>query len=135
MSVLTQATTTCIYATIKQAQTNSGEFVNLPGLSFELPPHNAEFSAALVTLCVPNSYSNGNNNPGTSFNLDLNGISVASGSYTSGMQTDNGRKPFTLVVKVQLQAQTTFLQAQWATVRGGPSIIDSFCSLSALLCK
>src|SRR5215203_5919787 len=84
-------------------QTNSGTFVPIPGLSITIPE--GVGTSALVILNVPMPYATGNNWPGGTFGITVNGAAspvVASFTYMDQTTTGGGRIPTTLVVSVPL---------------------------------
>jgi hypothetical protein len=117
-------------------QTSSASMVDIQGLTLLLPPADDYQVTALVTLCVPMSYANGTDTPGTNFCVTANGVQYGVGGYTydSSAPQSSGRKPFTLVVQVPLGPDPTTVQGQWSSVRGATSYIDTFTSISALTC-
>jgi hypothetical protein len=114
---------------------HSDQFVEMPGLSLNLPQASATEKQALVILNVPEPYAKGNNFPGIIFGIRVGGTMIATGGFTySQKQPESfGRQPFTLVVAVKLQnGKQTHVEAQWQSVRGSEGNIDSFASLSAI---
>jgi Bc2l-C, N-terminal domain len=115
-------------------QTNSGSFVPIPGLSFTIPE--GVGTAALVILNVPNPYASGNNFPGGTFGITVNGtVSQVQATFTYNEQQppSTGRVPTTLVVSVPLALTTQTVAAVWFGVRGSTVIIDTPATLSAIL--
>jgi mannose-binding lectin len=114
--------------------TNSGSFVAIPGLEITLP--GGVDTTAIVVLNVPNPYANGNNFPGGTFGIAVNGtVSPVQAVFTYNEQqpVSAGRIPTTLVVGVALKEGQQSVQAVWFGVRGSNVIIDSPATLSALL--
>jgi Bc2l-C, N-terminal domain len=124
-----------LYAqTSGELKTNSGSFVPIPGLSIVIPE--GEGTSALVILNLPNPYATGNNYPGATLGISVNGnISpvVASFTYNEQVPPSTGRIPTTLVVSVPLANKAQTITAVWAGVRGSTVIIDSPATLSAVL--
>jgi hypothetical protein len=117
-------------------QTNSGTFVPIPGLSLTLPE--GVGTAAIVVLNVPNPYAKGNNFPGGTFGISVNGtVSPVQAVFTYNEQhpQTTGRIPTTLVVGVPLTQVKggQKVQAVWLGVRGSTVIMDTPSTLSALL--
>jgi hypothetical protein len=116
-------------------QTNSGTFVPIPGLTITLPE--GVNTTALVILNVPNPYAKGNNFPGGTFGISVNGaVSPVQAVFTYNEQVpqSTGRIPTTLVVGVPLTQQKggQTVQAVWFGVRGSTVIIDTPSTLSAV---
>ena len=81
-------------------------------------------------------YSPGNNNPGGTFGISINGTMspvVAGFTYNEQQPTSYGRIPTTLVVGVPLDMKAQTITAMWQNVRGSTVIIDSPATLSAIL--
>jgi hypothetical protein len=115
-------------------QTNSGSFVPIPGLSLTIPQ--GVGTAALVILNVPNPYASGNNFPGGTFGITVNGtVSPVQAVFTYNEQqpVSTGRVPTTLVVSVPLIDNKQTVTAVWFGVRGSTVIIDTPATLSAVL--
>ena len=115
-------------------QTNSGTFVPIPGLTLTIPE--GVGTSALVILNVPMPYATGNNTPGGTFGIKVNGTAsavVAGFTYNEPAPTSTGRIPTTLVVSVPLTNAAQTIVAVWQGVRGSTVIIDTPASLSAIL--
>src|ERR1700753_2849695 len=87
----------------KQHTTNNSSFTAIPGLSITLPE--GVGTTAVVTLNVPFPYATGNNNPGGTFGVSINGAmsSVIAGfTYNEQQPPASGRVPTTLVVGIPL---------------------------------
>jgi mannose-binding lectin len=114
--------------------TNSDSFVPIPGLTFSIPEGVGD--TALVILNLPMPYATGNNYPGGTLGISVNGTVspvVASFTYNEQNPASTGRIPTTLVVSVPLtQAGPQTVQAVWYGVRGSTVIIDSPATLSAV---
>ena len=124
-----------MYAQTRGTQsTNSGSFVPIPGLTFQIPEGVGD--TALVILNLPMPYATGNNYPGGTLGISVNGTVspvVASFTYNEQNPASTGRIPTTLVVAVPLsQAGPQTIQAVWYGVRGSTVIIDSPATLSAV---
>jgi mannose-binding lectin len=115
--------------------TSSNQFVDIPGLGFQVPPVAATRNKALIILDVPEPFATGNDFPGIIFAIRVNGTRVAEGgfTYSTKVPESTGRMPTTLVVAIPLTSQPQFVQAQWESVRGSTNRIDSFASLSAVI--
>lgn len=124
-----------LYAqTIGTQQTNSGTFVPIPGLTLTIPE--GVGTSALVILNVPMPYATGNNYPGGTFGITVNGTAspvVASFTYNDQNPGSTGRIPTTLVVSVPLVNAAQTVAGVWYGVRGSTVIIDTPASLSAIL--
>jgi hypothetical protein len=115
---------------------NSDRYVDIPGLTLQLPPASAAQTHALIILNVPTAYAEGHNNPGISFAINVNTQVVADGSWTYDKPApdSSGSHPYTLVVRVNLQnEQHSHVRAQWQSVRGSTATIPGFASISAIL--
>lgn len=113
-------------------QTSSSSFSPIPGLSFELPE--GDNMSALVILNLPCPYATGNNYPGGTIGISVNGnVSpvIASFTYNEQVPDSSGRIPTTLVVSVPMIIGTQTIQAVWYAIRGSTVIIDSPATLSA----
>jgi len=114
--------------------TNSGSFVPIPGLNLTIPE--GVGVSALVILNLPMPYATGNDYPGASLGISVNGaISsvVASFTYNEQAPPSFGRVPTTLVVSVPLANKPQTVAAMWSGVRGSTVIIDTPATLSAIL--
>jgi hypothetical protein len=117
-------------------QTQSGVWAPIPGLQLTLPSNSGGLTNALITLNVPNPYASGNNFPGGTFGISVNGAVMgpyASFTYSSQVPQSFGRMPTTLIVQVKLVSDTQQVQAMWQSVRGSTVIIDSPATLSAII--
>lgn len=116
-------------------QTNSGTFVPIPGLTFQIPE--GVGTSALIILNVPNPYAQGNNFPGGVFGISVNGaISPVQAVFTYNEQQppSTGRVPTTLVVSVPLaQKGPQTVLGLWCGVRGSNVVIDTPATMSAIL--
>ncbi len=113
--------------------TNSGSFVPIPGLTLTLPEGVNSFG--LVILNLPNPYASGNNNPGGTLGISVNGTVspvIASFTYNEQVPSSFGRIPTTLVVAVPLTNKPQTIQGMWSGVRGSTVHIDSPSTLSAI---
>jgi hypothetical protein len=113
--------------------TNSGSFVAIPGLTLTIPEGAGTF--ALVILNLPSPYASGNNNPGATLGISVNGTVspvIASFTYNEQVPPSYGRIPTTLVVAVPLTNKAQTVQAMWSGVRGSTVHIDSPTTLSAI---
>lgn len=112
--------------------TNSGSFTEIEDLNLVLPAQ-TDSNAALVTLNVPQPYAVGGESNGISYQLDVDGHSQITGTWTN-QNSQDGRSPFTLVTLVPLKSGSSqFLEAQWLAVRGGTAHLGGSASLSAVL--
>ena len=115
-------------------QTNSGTFVPIPGLTLTIPA--GVGTSALVILNVPMPYASGNNYPGGTFGITVNGTAspvVAGFTYNDQNPGSTGRIPTTLVVSVPLGNAPQTVAGVWFGVRGSKVIIDTPATLSAIL--
>jgi len=121
---------------VTSQKTNSATMVNIEGLVLTLPPADVYQVAALVMLCIPMSYAQGNNYPGANFCVSANGVEYGIGGYTydEASPASTGRKLITIVVQIPLGPQPTIVYGQWSGVRGSTVIIDSFNSMTAISC-
>ena len=114
--------------------TNSGSFTPMKGLSLTIPE--GVGTTAIIILNVPMPYAEGNNNPGGTFGITVNGAPssvVASFTYNEQAPTSFGRVPTTLVVGIPLGNAPQTVQAVWYGVRGSTVIIDSPATLTAIM--
>lgn len=124
-----------LYAQTSGTQsTNSGSFVPIPGLSLTLPE--GVGTSALVILNLPMPYAQGNDYPGGTVGITVNGTAsgvAASFTYNEQAPSSTGRVPTTLVVSVPLAGAPQTIAGVWYGVRGSTVIIDSPATLSAIL--
>ena len=107
--------------------TNSTSFVPIPGLTFKLPE--GVGLNAIVILNLPNPYATGNNYPGGTFAIDVDGKQQApTAAFTYSVQNGNNRIPTTLIVSVPLTMKPQTVQAMWQNVRGSTVVSDSSCA-------
>jgi len=114
--------------------TNSGSLTPIPGLTITLP--GGVDVTALVILNLPNPYAQGNNYPGGTFAISVDGnVSPVQASFTYNEQSppSTGRIPTTLVVGVPLTQKPQVVLGLWSGVRGSNVIIDTPATLSAVL--
>ena len=114
--------------------TNSGTFVQIPGLTLTLPE--GVGVSALVILNLPMPYAEGNNYPGGTLGISVNGTVSpiqASFTYNEANPPSTGRIPTTLVVPVPLAPTKQTIQGMWYGVRGSKVIIDSPSTLTAVV--
>jgi hypothetical protein len=114
--------------------TTSGSFVAIPGLSITIP--GGVGTMAIVILNLPNPYAQGNNFPGGTVGISINGtVSPVQATFTYNEQSPvaTGRIPTTLVVGVPLGQQAQTVLGMWHGVRGSKVIIDSPATLTAIL--
>lgn len=118
-------------------EVNSNQFVDIPGLGFQLPAASATQNVALIILDVPKPYATGTDFPGIDFAIRVNATVVADGAFTypDKAPASFARVPITLVVAVPLTKQPQWVTAQWRSVRSSIGRIDSFSSLSAVIGK
>jgi hypothetical protein len=111
--------------------TNSGSFTPISGLSLTLPE--GVDVTVLAILNVPNPYATGNDYPGGTFGISVNGTVSpvqASFTYNESVPPSTGRIPTTLVVGLPLTTQKQTIQAVWQGVRGSTVLLDSPATLS-----
>jgi hypothetical protein len=114
--------------------TNSTSAVPIPGLTLTLPEGVQD--QVLVILNLPNPYAQGNNYPGGTLSIAVDGHllpAVASFTYGIAQPPSFNRMPTTLVVIVPLGIKPQKVQGMWQGVRGSTVIIDSPASLSAIV--
>jgi hypothetical protein len=114
-------------------QTNSADFTPIPGLSLPLPE--GDGLTALVILNLPNPYATGNDYPGGTFAIAVNGTvqpAIASFTYTDEVPPTTNRMPTTLCVGVPLIIGPQTVVAMWQGVRGSTVILDSPATLSVV---
>src|SRR5262249_11620664 len=124
-----------LYAQTNGTQsTNSGSFVPIPGLSLTVPE--GVGTSALVILNLPMPYAQGNDNPGATIGITVNGALspvIAGFTYNEQVPPSTGRVPTTLVVNVPLANTPQAVVGVWSGVRGSTVIIDTPATLSAIL--
>ena len=124
-----------MYAQSSGSQTTTSQsFVPMPGLSITLPE--GVGTMAIVTLNVPQPFSQGNNYPGGVFRITVDDkLSDVEGSFTYSEQSGGGtgRMPTTVVAGVPLAMKPQVIQAVWHGMRGSKVIIDSPATLPAIL--
>ena len=124
-----------LYAQTSGTQsTKSGSFVPISGLTLAIPE--GVGTSALIILNVPMPYATGNNYPGGTFGITVNGTAldvVASFTYNDQNPGSTGRIPTTLVVSVPLAGAAQTVAAVWYGVRGSTVTIDTPATLSAIL--
>ena len=114
--------------------TDSGSLVPIPGLSITIPE--GVGISALVILNLPNPFATGNDFPGGTFGISVNGtISpvVAVFTYNEQIPPSTGRIPTTLVVNVPLINKRQEIVGMWSGVRGSKVIIDTPATLSGVI--
>ncbi len=114
--------------------TASPTFVEIPGLALTLPE--GVGVSALVILNLPMPYAQGNNYPGGTLGISVNGtVSPIQASFTYNEQNPagTGRIPTTLVVPVPLAGDKQTIKGMWYGVRGSKVIIDSPSTLTAVV--
>ena len=117
-------------------QTQSGAWTPITGLHFTLPALSSGNSHALIILNIPNPYATGNNHPGGMFGISVNGavmVPFACFTYESKTPESFGRMPTTLVIQIQLTANSQQIAGVWQSVRSSNVIIDTPATLSAVL--
>lgn len=129
---------TILSVEIRSVQVVQSEtWIDIPGLSFQLPAASPTIGHALVILNVPQPYAVGSNYPGLDFAIEVgsSGNIVANGGFTyiDKQPESFARQPTTLVVRVNLGKRQQVVNAKWRTVRVSTGHIDSFASLSAIL--
>lgn len=121
-----------------QQTATTGLWEDIHGLTLTLPPANADAKQALVILDVPNPYAKGNDFPGSYFTIKVNGnidATIPVACFTCFVQAPGnwGRQPTTLVARVKLGRSPIQLQGAWQSVRHSTVIVDTLCTLSAVL--
>ena len=114
--------------------TSSGSFVPIPGLSIPLPI--GVDTLAMVVLNVPNPSATGNDFPGGTFGIAVNGqVSAVTATFTYNEQNpqSTGRVPTTLVVGVPLGNNPQTVTGVWFGVRGSTVHLDSPATLSSTI--
>ncbi|HEX8225801.1 MAG TPA: hypothetical protein VF605_18495 [Allosphingosinicella sp.] len=119
--------------------TNNAAFVDMAGLTLTLPAASATARHALLILDVPNPYAIGSNFPGANFRFKVNNVvdmtlPIACFTYfVQNLPGSSGRMPTNLVARVKLGSAATTVQAVWQSVRSSKVIVDTPCSISAVL--
>jgi hypothetical protein len=115
--------------------TNSGSWTPIPGLTLQLP--RGIHDNVLLVLNVPNPYATGNNFPGGTFGIQVNGnvlAPTATFTYNEQVPPSTGRIPTTLTALAALSdSGEQTVVAVWFGVRGSNVIIDTPATLSAIL--
>jgi hypothetical protein len=131
------ANSNIFYAQTKPARqtTNDQAWAAMEGLDIALPVADPNHDRALITLNVPNPYATGDNSPAGDFALWINGSVVENMPIACFSYSTNGssRVPTTLVAEVKLGSSPISVQAVWKSIRNSTVIVDSPCSLSAVL--
>ena len=126
---------TVLYAqTSGSLSTNASQFTPIPGLALPLPE--GDQVLAQVTVNLPNPYAEGNNYPGATIGLSVNGkVSpvVASFTYNEQQPQSSGRVPTTLVIGVPLIIGKQTVEAVWYGVRGSTVRLDSPATLTVTI--
>jgi hypothetical protein len=119
---------------VDQKTTDQG-WADIKGLGIRLPATSAGHDRALITLNVPNPYATGTDAPAGDFGLMVNGSVEASMPTACFSYSTNGsaRVPTTLVAEVMLGDDSTHVQAVWKSIRNSTVIVDTPCSLSAVI--
>jgi hypothetical protein len=123
-----------LYAQCAAQQTNATTWASMTGLTLTIPEGVGE--TAIVILNVPMPYAKGNNNPGGTFGISVNGTVspvAASFTYNELQPSSTGRVPTTLIVGIPLGNSAQTIQAVWYGVRGSTVIIDSPATLTAIM--
>jgi len=114
--------------------TKSEHLTPIPGLKLTLPE--GVDVMALVTLNLPNPFAEGNNFPGATLGISVNGtVSPVQATFTYGvaLPQNPNRMPTTLIVGVPLTLQPQIVEALWQGVRGSTVIIDSPATFSVVI--
>ncbi len=115
--------------------TNSSSWTPIPGLAVKLPE--GVGTNALLILNVPNPYATGNNYPGGSFGIQVNGqlqAPTATFTYNEQVPPSTGRIPTTLCMVVPLsETGPSTVVAVWQSVRNSTINLDSPATLTALV--
>ncbi|GIQ74759.1 hypothetical protein [Bradyrhizobium sp. RD5-C2] len=114
--------------------TNSASFTPINGLAITLPE--GVGVTAIIILNVPFPYATGNDTPGGSFGITVNGVMsgvVAGFTYNEPVPQASGRVPTTLVAGIPLSNAPQTIQAVWSSVRGSNVIIDTPATLTAIM--
>lgn len=135
------ATSKILYAQTSPVgqKATTGQWEDMKGLALSLPPISTDEKVALVILDVPNPYAIGNDYPGSYFAIKVNGavdatLPVACFTYSiKALPGSAGRCPTTLVARIKLGKTPIAVQAVWKSVRQSTVIVDTPCSLSAII--
>ncbi len=128
--------------TTGQLQTTGSGFVPITGLEFTLPcavpATPSQVIAAVVTLDVPNPYATGTDTPGGCFAVFVNDQMInvpACFTYDATIPEHFGRKPTTLVVKINLPTSgpPLTIKGEWQALRGSVVNMDTTSTLSAVI--
>jgi hypothetical protein len=117
----------------------TGQWEDMKGLALTLPTISADEKVALVILDVPNPYAIGTNYPGSNFAIKVNSVvdpTLPIACFTYSIQSlpgSAGRCPTTLVVRIKLGKKPIPIQAAWQSVRQSTVIVDTPCTLSAII--
>jgi hypothetical protein len=128
----------------QQQITNTGNWDDIAGLALTLPKQSSDEAYALVILNVPNPYAKGSDYPGCNFTIRLNGQidnNIPIACFTSfnkvadpATAISSGRVPTTLVARIPLaKGKTTAIQGAWQAIRGATAVVDTPCTLSAVV--
>ena len=112
--------------------TNSSSWTQIPGLSLVIPE--GVGTTAIIILNVPWPYAGGDNYPGGSFGIQVDGtLSPVIGGFTYNVINGNARVPTTLVIGVPLGNKAQTITAVWQNVRGSNVTIDTPASLTSIM--
>jgi hypothetical protein len=114
--------------------TTSSALVDIEGLNLKLPPKTSDTNNSLLIMNIPLPYGEGGDSNGIDYQIDVDGKSVAFGSFTHQVSS-NGRSPMTLIASVPLTNSQQHVQGQWAGVRGTTAHLGGSASLTAILCE
>ena len=104
----------------------------MPGLSLVIPEGSG--TTAIIILNVPWPFAGGDNYPGGSFGIQVDGkLLPAITGFTYNVINGNARVPSTLVVGVPLGIKPQTITAVWQNVRGSNVTIDTPASLTSFL--
>ena len=112
--------------------TNSASWTQIPGLSLSIPE--GVGATAIIILNVPWPYAGGDNYPGGSFGIEVNGkLSPVIAGFTYNVVNGNARIPTTLVVGIPLGDKAQTITAVWQNVRGSNVTIDTPATLTSIM--
>jgi hypothetical protein len=108
----------------------------IPELLLNPKPANSPAMFALLILAVPNPYASGNNFPGGTFGISVDGnpqLEIGCFTYDTVATSGGPRISVTVVSQLPLDKDDHRVRAIWKGVRGCTVHIDTPATLSAII--